>query len=205
MEKKTTAKRKLEDIIDVKKYYVSHGTKRLYEKKLIIRQNGQMSMNSTFLKATDERAFAVALSMDLSEVLMKPNCTEEVRFAKNGRTKDAELVKEIWKKKLSEQIEYIMKWNDENGAWVLSFHEPQVDEGYIVHEYKICIKDEAGKTVSNKNLINDYYVIDGDGKAQFHYDADVLEAGKTYTVTIRAESAYHFHSKPIELTFTAAE
>ena len=118
MEKKTTAKRKLEDIIDVKKYFVSHGTKRLYEKKLIIRQNGQMSMNSTFLKATDERAFAVALSMDLSEVLMIPNCTEEVRFAKNGRTKDAELVKEIWKKKLPEQIEYIMKWNDENGAWV---------------------------------------------------------------------------------------
>ncbi|MBO4558884.1 MAG: hypothetical protein J5712_02275 [Lachnospiraceae bacterium] len=118
MEKKTTAKRKLEDIIDVKKYYVSHGTKRLYEKKLIIRQNGQMSMNSTFLKATDERAFAVALSMDLSEVLMIPNCTEEVRFAKNGRTKDAELVKEIWKKKMPEQIEYIMKWNDENGAWV---------------------------------------------------------------------------------------
>ena len=77
-----------------------------------------MSMNSTFLKATDERAFAVALSMDLSEVLMIPNCTEEVRFAKNGRTKDAELVKEIWKKKLPEQIEYIMKWNDENGAWV---------------------------------------------------------------------------------------
>ena len=118
IEKKTTAKRKLEDIIDVKKYYVSHGTKRLYEKKLIIRQNGQMSMNSTFLKATDERTFAVALSMDLSEVLMIPNCTEEVRFAKNGRTKDAELVKEIWKKKLPEQIEYIMKWNDENGAWV---------------------------------------------------------------------------------------
>ena len=118
MEKKTTAKRKLEDIIDVKKYYVSHGTKRLYEKKLIIRQNGQMSMNNTFLKATDERAFAVALSMDLSEVLMIPNCTEEVRFAKNGRTKDAELVKEIWKKKMPEQIEYIMKWNDENGAWV---------------------------------------------------------------------------------------
>ena len=118
MEKKTTAKRKLEDIIDVKKYYVSHGTKRLYEKKLIIRQNGQMSMNSTFLKATDERAFAVALSMDLSEVLMIPNCTEEVRFAKNGRIKDAELVKEIWKKKLPEQIEYILKWNDENGAWV---------------------------------------------------------------------------------------
>lgn len=118
MEKKTTAKRKLEDIIDVKKYYVSHGTKRLYEKKLIIRQNGQMSMNSTFLKATDERAFAVALSMDLSEVLMIPNCTEEVRFAKNGRIKDAELVKEIWKKKLPEQIEYIMKWNDENSAWV---------------------------------------------------------------------------------------
>lgn len=118
MEKKTIAKRKLEDIIDVKKYYVSHGTKRLYEKKLIIRQNGQMSMNSTFLKATDERAFAVALSMDLSEVLMIPNCTEEVRFAKNGRTKDAELVKEIWKKKLPEQIEYIMKWNDENGAWI---------------------------------------------------------------------------------------
>lgn len=94
---------------------------------------------------------------------------------------------------------------DENGEWVVSFDEPQVGEGYIVHEYKIRIKDEAGKTVSNKNLINDYYFIDGDGKAQFHYGADVLEAGKTYTMTIRAESAYHFHSEPIELTFTAAE
>ena len=118
MEKKITAKRKLEDIIDVKKYYVSHGTKRLYEKKLVIKHNGQLSMNSTFMKATDERTFAIALSMDLNELLMIPNCTEEVRFAKNGRTKDVELVKEIWKKKLPEQIECIMNWNDENDVWV---------------------------------------------------------------------------------------
>ena len=118
MENKTTTKRKLEDIIDLKKYYVSHGTKRLYEKKLVVKQNGQLSMNSTFMKATDERTFTIALSMDLNELLMIPNCTEEVRFAKNGRTKDVELVKEIWKKKLPEQIEYIMKWNDENDMWV---------------------------------------------------------------------------------------
>ena len=118
MEKKTTAKRKLEDIIDVKKYYVSRGTKRLYEKKLIIKQNGQMSMNSTFLKATEERAFAVALSLDINELIMVPNCSDEIKFAKNGRTKDIELAKEIWKKKLPEEIEFIMEWNKESDMWV---------------------------------------------------------------------------------------
>ena len=118
METVTAAKRKLEDIIDVKKYYVSRGTKRLYEKKLIIKQNGQMSMNSTFLKATEERAFAVALSLDINELIMVPNCSDEIKFAKNGRTKDIELAKEIWKKKLPEEIEYIMEWNKESDMWV---------------------------------------------------------------------------------------
>lgn len=118
MENTISKKRKLEDIIDVGKYYVSRGTKRLYEKKLVIRKNGQLSMNSTFMKATDERTFTVALSKDLNELLLIPNCTEEVRFAKNGRTKDVELVKEIWKKKLPEQIEYIMNWNNETDMWV---------------------------------------------------------------------------------------
>ena len=118
MENVVTTKRKLEDIIDVKKYYVSHGTKRIYEKKVIIKRDGEIKMNSTFINATNERAFAVALSIDLNELIMVPGCADMVKFAKNGRMKDVELVKAIWKKKLPEQIEYIMKWNSESNVWI---------------------------------------------------------------------------------------
>ena len=31
----------------------------------------------------------------------------------------------------------------------------------------------------------------------------ILGIGKTYTLTVRAESAYHFYSEPTELIFTA--
>jgi len=92
---------------------------------------------------------------------------------------------------------------NEEGEWVISFDEAQAAEGYIVHDYKVVIKDENGKKVFSKNFIDDYYVIDGDDTADFRIGADTLESGKTYTVTVRAESAYHFYSEPITLSFTA--
>lgn len=127
MENVVTTKRKLEDIIDVKKYYVSHGTKRIYEKKVIIKRDGEIKMNSTFINATNERAFAVALSIDLNELIMVPGCVDMVKFAKNGRMKDVELAKAIWKKKLPEQIEYIMKWNSESNVWIGMLNKKTVE------------------------------------------------------------------------------
>lgn len=94
-------------------------------------------------------------------------------------------------------------FKNENGDWVISFDEATAAEGYIVHDYKVIIKDESGKKIFSRNFIDDYYVIDKDNTADFVLGADTLEKGKNYTAVIKAESAYHLHSDPIELSFTA--
>jgi hypothetical protein len=93
-------------------------------------------------------------------------------------------------------------YKNEEGEWVLSFDEAVCDS-FIVHEYKITIRDENGKKVCSGNYIDDYFVIDDDSTADFRVGMDTLESGKTYIASIRAESAYHLYSKPVELTFTA--
>lgn len=93
-------------------------------------------------------------------------------------------------------------YKNEGGEWVLSFDEAQAPEGYIIHNYKITLKDSSGKTLVNDTFINDYYVIDDDNTADFRIGTDTLESGKEYIVKIRAVSAYRYHSD-IELKFTA--
>ena len=92
---------------------------------------------------------------------------------------------------------------NENGEWVLSFDQASQGEGNIVHEYKVVILDEAGKKIFSKNFINDYFVFDADDTARFRIGTDTLESGKAYTLHVRAESAYHYYSKTVEVPFTA--
>ncbi|MBQ7596203.1 MAG: hypothetical protein IJU45_06030, partial [Clostridia bacterium] len=94
-------------------------------------------------------------------------------------------------------------YKNENGEWVISFDDAQVPDGFIVHEYKVTIKDENGKKIFSKNFINDYYIIDDKHTADFRIGADTLEQGKQYTAVVRAESAYHKYSQPKEFTFNA--
>lgn len=89
------------------------------------------------------------------------------------------------------------------GEWVVSFNEASVPQGYIVHEYRIKIQDDKGRVVYRGNFVNDYFVFDDDETADLRIGSDTLQAGQTYTLTVRAESAYHFYSKPLTLSFTA--
>ena len=91
---------------------------------------------------------------------------------------------------------------DENGDYRISFTHADVPEGFIVHEYKISISDKNGKKVYKDNIISDYYIIDDIDTQGFTVSKDKLQPGKTYTLTVKAESAYHLYSEPIELTFT---
>ena len=91
----------------------------------------------------------------------------------------------------------------EDGNYRISFTEATVPEGYIVHEYEVTIKDENKKEVYNDNFIASYYIIDNENTQGFTVVGNVLEAGKTYSVTITAESAYHIYSDDVTLTFTA--
>ncbi|MBQ6162969.1 MAG: metallophosphoesterase [Clostridia bacterium] len=93
-------------------------------------------------------------------------------------------------------------YRNENGEWVISFDEAK--SNYIVHEYRVKIKDEKGRLIFNENFVDDYFVIDDDDTADFRIGTDTLESGRTYTLIVRAESAYHLYSDPLELTFTAA-
>ena len=94
-------------------------------------------------------------------------------------------------------------YKNENGEWVISFDEAAVPEGYIVHEYKVTIRDDRGRKVFSDNFVNDYYVFDDDKTADFRVGSDTLESGKSYTLLVRAESAYHKYSDSIRLLFTA--
>ena len=92
---------------------------------------------------------------------------------------------------------------NENGEWVISFDEAQAAEGYIVHEYKVVIRDENGKKIFSKGFIDDYFVFDDDNTADFRIGTDTLTSGASYTLEVRAESAYHLYSETVWLPFTA--
>lgn len=94
-------------------------------------------------------------------------------------------------------------YQNENGEWILTFDEAQPAPGFVVHDYKVKITDADGKTVLSENFINDYFVIDGDSLAAFRIGADTLVSGADYTLTVRAESAYHKFSETVKLPFTA--
>ena len=92
-------------------------------------------------------------------------------------------------------------FKNENGEWVISFDEAK--SNFIVHEYKVKIKDSKGKTVFSENFVDDYFVIDDDDTADFRIGNDTLNSGGQYTLIVRAESAYHKYSKTLKLPFTA--
>lgn len=90
---------------------------------------------------------------------------------------------------------------NDNGEWVISFDEAK--DFFIVHDYTLTITDENGGKVLKKTFVDDYYVIDDDDTADFRIGKDTLESGKTYSVTIVAQNAYHKKTEPLKLTFTA--
>ena len=92
---------------------------------------------------------------------------------------------------------------NEGGEWVISFDEAQAAEGYIVHNYDVTITDSNGKKLVCEKFVNDYYVFDDDDTADFRIGSDTLSSGGEYTLTVRAESAYHKRSETLKLTFTA--
>ena len=92
-------------------------------------------------------------------------------------------------------------FRNDNGEWVISFDEAH--SNFIVHEYKVKIKNSKGLTVFSENFVDDYFVIDDDDTADFRIGTDTLESGQSYTLRVRAESAYHKYSKWISIPFTA--
>ena len=95
-------------------------------------------------------------------------------------------------------------YQNEAGEWLLTFTEAEVAPGYIVHEYDIQIKDEVGKIVWQNNIVNDYYTLTDGDTTTVNLGAGTLQAGNTYTVKLRAESAYHYYSaKSVEVEFKA--
>ena len=94
-------------------------------------------------------------------------------------------------------------FKNDSGEWVVSFTEAEHQPGYIVHDYKITIKDENGKSVVSDTFIDDYFVFDDDNTADFRIGTDTLESGKTYKMTVVARSAFRISSDKAEFTFVA--
>lgn len=117
MERTKEVKRKLENFIDINQYIVSKGTRRIYEEKLVLKENGDMRLNNTFIKATEERKFTVAFSNDFREVVLISNCEQEILFTKNGTAKDMNLVRSIGKKKMPFPMIYILCHDADKEIW----------------------------------------------------------------------------------------
>ncbi len=92
-------------------------------------------------------------------------------------------------------------FKNSDGEWVISFDEAK--SYFIVHDYKVTIRDDGGKKVFGDTFIDDYFVIDDDDTADFRIGKDTLTPGEAYTLSVRAESAYHKYSKTIKLDFVA--
>ena len=114
--KEEGAKRTLSSIIDVNQYVVSKGTRKVYREKLILREDGKMNLNSTFIKKIPERDFAVAFSKDFKEVLLIPDCEREIHFSKTGCAMDVELVRFLGKKKPFPLV-YELSWMEDKKLW----------------------------------------------------------------------------------------
>jgi hypothetical protein len=83
-----------------------------------------------------------------------------------------------------------------------AFTEATVPDGYIVHEYAVSIADENKEEVYKDEFIASYYITDSENTQGFTVSKDILQKGKTYTLTIKAESAYHRVSEPVSIEFT---
>ena len=92
---------------------------------------------------------------------------------------------------------------NENGEWVISFDEAAAAPGYVIHEYRVTILNDKGTVLFTENFVDDYFVFDDDNTADFRIGTDTLEAGKSYKLLVRAESAYHKYSSLVSLPFTA--
>ena len=91
---------------------------------------------------------------------------------------------------------------NEDGSYRVSFTKAEVPEGFIVHEYKVVITDENNNDVYEDNFIAAYYLINDDKAQGFNVSGDILEKGKTYKLTVKAESAYHKYSEEKTVEFT---
>ncbi len=93
----------------------------------------------------------------------------------------------------------------ENGDFRITFTEPEAAEGFIIHEYKVVIRDEGGKELYEDNFIADYYLVDDENSQGFTVSGDILGKGEKYTLEITAESAYHLFSEPAVISFTTPQ
>ncbi len=111
-------KRTLESIIDVSQYIVSKGVRKVYREKLVLYADGAMKLNNTFVRKTTERQFAVAFAKDFHKVMIVPNCEPAIKFSKNGRAKDVDLVKNYKGKNSLFPLVYNLSWDDNKEMWV---------------------------------------------------------------------------------------
>ena len=92
-------------------------------------------------------------------------------------------------------------YRNAGGEWVISFDEAKCN--YIVHDYRLTIVNDKGLIVYAGSFVDDYFVIDEDDTADFRIGTDTLESGKSYTLFVYAQSAYHRFSNLMKLPFTA--
>ena len=111
-------KRKLSDYIDESQYVISRGTKRAYDKKLTVSDNGTIKLNSTFVNATKERRFAVAFSKNFEKVILVSECEEEICFSKNGTARDRDIAGSITHIGLDMPLTYILRWDEKRKLWL---------------------------------------------------------------------------------------
>lgn len=92
---------------------------------------------------------------------------------------------------------------NEDNEWILTFNK--ADTRFIIHDYKIVIRDENGKKIYSNTFLNDYYTLTEDSTTYFGIGTDTLENGKSYTAELTANSAYHQKNEPLKVDFTATK
>lgn len=90
---------------------------------------------------------------------------------------------------------------NEDGSYTLHYTHAQPADGFVVHTYEVCIRDESGKKLFEDSLLSDYYIIDNDDTFSFTVPPQILPQEGSCTLHLIAKSAYHKKSEPVTLSF----
>lgn len=87
------------------------------------------------------------------------------------------------------------------GEYILSFDK--ASDKFIVHDYKITVKSQAGAVLYSKTHLSDYYLVNTGDRISFNLGKPLLKAGREYRLEITAVNAYYELSDTFKASFVA--
>lgn len=97
---------------------VHPSTKRNAELVVSIMPDGTFAVNTHLLNCLSENKAEVKIKNDGSQLVLIADGKESIKFGKNGRIKNYEILKKLQMLKKKLPVYYVGEWNAESGIWI---------------------------------------------------------------------------------------